>query len=91
MSAALACYVCTEPIKPKDVVNQHHFIYKSRGGTETAPTHKACHVHLHSSRNDFREWGRLGGLECARRGWWIFNLKRGKNPPDPLRYIPFGR
>jgi hypothetical protein len=91
MSAALACYVCTQPITSKDAVNNHHIVYKSRGGVETAPTHKACHVRLHSTRNDFREWGRKGGLETAARGWWIFNLKRGSNPPDPLRYIPFGR
>jgi hypothetical protein len=89
MSAA--CYVCTEPILPGDVVNNHHVIYRSRGGAQTEPTHKDCHVRLHSDRNDFQVWGRKGGLETARRGWWIFNLKRGANPPDPLRYIPFGR
>jgi hypothetical protein len=89
MSAA--CYICTEPIRAGDVVNLHHVIYRSQGGTHIEPTHQACHVRLHSTRNDFREWGRKGGLETARRGWWIFNLKRGTNPPDPLRYIPFGR
>jgi hypothetical protein len=87
----MTCYLCALPIGPYDLMNNHHVIYKSRGGKQTAPTHKACHVRLHSSRNDFREWGRRGGLETAARGWWIFNLKRGPNPPDPLRYIPFGR
>jgi hypothetical protein len=87
----MICYICTLPIGKYDLVNHHHVIYKSRGGRETRPTHKACHVRLHSSRNDYREWGRRGGLETAARGWWIFNLKRGPNPADPLRYIPFGR
>jgi hypothetical protein len=91
MSATLQCFICTLPIGKYEVVNHHHVTYKSQGGTETQPTHRECHVRLHSSRNDFAEWGKKGGLETAARGWWIFNLKRGTNPPDPLRYIPFGR
>jgi hypothetical protein len=91
MSVALSCFICTLPIGKYDVVNHHHVIYRSQGGTETEPAHRECHVRLHSSRNDFREWGRKGGLETARLGWWIWNLKRGANPPDPLRHIPFGK
>ncbi|MGA9770310.1 MAG: hypothetical protein WBV94_14825 [Blastocatellia bacterium] len=89
MSAA--CYFCTAPVQPGDVVNMHHPVYKSRGGQAVKPAHKTCHVAFHSNQNDFKEWGRKGGQETARRGWWIWNLKRGSNPPDPLRYITFGK
>jgi hypothetical protein len=85
-----ACHFCAAAIKPGDAVNMHHPAYKSNGGKKVEPAHKACHIDFHSSQNDFVEWGRKGGKETAARGWWIFNLKRGKNPPDPLRYIPFG-
>ena len=77
MSAALACYICTLPIGRFDVVNHHHVIYRSQGGTETAPTHKACHVRLHSEQNDFREWGR----RSAQTRRWAFNLKNVRTHP----------
>lgn len=89
MSAA--CYFCASQIKPDDAVNFHHPVYQSRGGKNVEPSHKSCHVGFHSSQNDFREWGRKGGQRTAARGYWIFNLMRGKNPPDPLLHIPFGR
>lgn len=77
----MTCYVCTLPIGPTDAINHHHVIYKSQGGTETAPTHKRCHVMLHSSRNDFREWGRRGGLISALSRQWAFNLKNVREHP----------
>jgi hypothetical protein len=49
----MKCLLCLQPIARGDMVNQHHVIYRSQGGTETEPMHKACHVALHSSRNDF--------------------------------------
>jgi hypothetical protein len=63
------------------VVNQHHVTYRSQGGTETQPTHKACHVALHSSRNDFRVWGQQGGKRSAATLRWAFNLKNVSRHP----------
>jgi hypothetical protein len=81
MSPTLQCFICTLPISRFDVVNNHHVTYKSQGGTETRPTHRECHVRLHSSRNDFREWGRIGGLISALSRQWAFNLKNVRNDP----------
>jgi len=86
----MTCHLCDQPITDRQQINYHHIIPKSRGGTGTAPTHKACHVEHHSKGGDFREWGRKGGLITAATWIWIFNLKIGKGPPDPLRRIPFG-
>lgn len=61
----MTCYLCTQPINPGDAVNQHHVVYRSQGGTETQPAHKACHVALHSSRNDFRAWGQAVSQNLA--------------------------
>lgn len=85
----LNCHFCDKRIRPGEL-NQHHTKPKSEGGEEIAPAHKACHIAHHSTQGHFREWGRRGGLVSAARGWWIFNLKRGIGPADPLRWIPFG-
>lgn len=85
-----SCSLCQGPIYKGERVNQHHPILASEGGVETVEVHERCHVQHHSQFNHFREWGRKGGLTTAARGWWIFNLKRGRLPPDPLRWIPFG-
>jgi len=84
------CVLCHRPIRKNDKVNQHHPTLKSEGGDKTVEVHEQCHVEHHSQHNHYREWGRKGGLTTAARGWWIFNLKRGALPPDPLRWIPFG-
>ena len=84
------CALCNRPIRKGQKVNQHHLVLKSEGGIETVEVHERCHVSHHSQSNHFREWGRRGGLATAARLWWIFNLKRGRLPPDPLRWIPFG-
>lgn len=84
------CALCRRLIRNDDRVNQHHPTPKSEGGEETVEVHERCHVEHHSQLNHYREWGRRGGLVTAARGWWIFNLKRGSLPPDPLRWIPFG-
>jgi len=86
-----SCALCHRPIRKGEKVNQHHPQLKSEGGAETVEVHKHCHVRHHSQLDHYREWGRKGGLTTAARGWWIFNLKRGQAPPDPLRWIPFGR
>ncbi|HZF41211.1 MAG TPA: hypothetical protein VE715_20480 [Blastocatellia bacterium] len=78
------------PIRKGAKVNQHHTVLGSEGGVETVEVHEHCHRKHHSGMNHFREWGRKGGIVTAARGWWIFNLKRGTLPPDPLRWIPFG-
>lgn len=73
----MTCYLCQRPITAKQQVEHHHPTYRSRGGTETAPTHRECHRQLHSSNGDFREWGKLSAL--TRR--WAFNLKHVKDNP----------
>jgi hypothetical protein len=84
------CALCHRPILDGDKVAQHHPKLRSEGGIETVEVHALCHTDYHSTSNHFREWGRKGGLATAAGGWWIFNLKRGTLPPDPLRWIPFG-
>ena len=86
----MICHFCEKPIAKRDL-NQHHVIPRSEGGQEIAPAHRQCHVRHHSEQGDFKKWGRKGGLTTAARGWWIFNLRRGLKPADPLRWIPFGR
>jgi hypothetical protein len=71
----MKCAICALPINQGDVMNQHHVVYQSQGGTETQPTHKACHVALHSSRNDFKVWGRRGGQISALSRQWAHNLR----------------
>src|SRR5215203_91510 len=73
------CLLCQEPIAATHFVERHHTTYKSRGGTETAPTHKACHRHHHC--DDFREWGRLGGLASALTRVWAVNLLNVRSHP----------
>jgi len=90
MSNDRICALCHRPIRKSEKVNRHHPKLKSEGGVEIVYVHEPCHVEHHSQHNHFREWGRRGGLTTAARGWWIFNLKRGSGPPDPLRWIPFG-
>jgi hypothetical protein len=77
----MTCALCSQPIATGDVVNQHHVIYRSNGGTETEPIHKACHVALHSLRNDFCEWGRHGGQVSALSRQWAFNLRNVRTDP----------
>ena len=86
------CSLCNLPIGEGEKVNWHHHpVMKSKGGTATIEVHKRCHVQHHSSLNQFQEWGRRGGIKTASLGLWIFNLKSRGGPPDPLRWIPFGR
>jgi len=68
------CFICTQPIQTGDVVNNHHVTYRSNGGTETQPTHEACHIALHTARGDFRRWSQVGGQISALSKQWAFNL-----------------
>jgi hypothetical protein len=77
----MTCALCSQPIAMGDALNMHHPIYRSNGGTDTQPTHKACHVALHSLRNDFAEWGRIGGKISAASKRWAFNLKNVRTHP----------
>ncbi len=73
------CYLCKEPISQGQRVEFHHPIYKSRGGQQTVPTHKACHRNFHSENGDFETWGRIGGSISASSCAWSFNLKNVRN------------
>ncbi len=77
----MTCSLCSRAIRPGDVVNLHHPTPRSEGGTHTEPTHKACHVAHHSASDDFRRWGRLGGLMSALTRRWAFNLRGVKDDP----------
>ena len=73
----MRCFLCRKPITAKDDVEYHHPIYKSNGGTKVKPTHKRCHRAHHSSKGDFRYWGRMSAL--TRR--WAFNLLNVRTHP----------
>ena len=75
------CYLCKGNIAKTDKVEFHHPIYRSRGGTETAPTHKACHRQHHSAQGDFAAWGRIGGQLTALTRVWSVNLKNVNTHP----------
>ncbi len=78
----MKCLFCSLPILTGEEVNYHHHLeLKSRGGTQTAPTHKACHVAYHSNSGDFREFGRRGGKATAATRRWSLNLKNVKDNP----------
>ena len=78
---ALNCSLCTQPIAPDDALDMHHPVYRSNGGSETTPTHKACHIALHSSRSDFAHWGRIGGQLSALSRQWAYNLRNVRSDP----------
>lgn len=77
----MRCAICALPIRAGDEINNHHPHYRSNGGTATEPTHKTCHVALHSTRGDFREFGRIGGQVSALSRRWALNLKHVRNHP----------
>jgi hypothetical protein len=85
------CALCKCQINDGERINWHHPKPKSEGGVETVEVHQFCHVKHHSSQGDFKNWGRKGGIKTASMMLWIFNLKYKGGPPDPLRWIPFGR
>jgi hypothetical protein len=82
-----SCYGCAKQIRPRQAVNHHHVIYRSKGGTITEPMHQKCHVKLHSTRDDFKGWGRVGGQKSALDNHWSFYLRNVKDNPayDSIR------
>lgn len=77
----MTCVICFKLITSGQPVNQHHEIYKCRGGKATTPVHKACHVGLHSNRGDFKAWGRIGGQITAQTKRWALNLLNVRSHP----------
>jgi hypothetical protein len=73
----MTCYLCQSLITTRQQVEFHHPIYKSRGGTQTAPTHKRCHRNHHQQLGDFRAWGR----KSAQTMRWAFNLLNVRTHP----------
>ena len=81
----MTCYLCQKAISAKQQLEFHHPVYKSRGGTQTAPTHKLCHREHHSKNGDFREWGK----KAAAKKRWAFHLNNVKTHPryDEARWF----
>jgi hypothetical protein len=77
----MICFLCKQAITTDQQVEHHHPIYKSEGGTQTAPTHKACHRQYHSEQGDFIAWGRIGGKLSSISRAWSFNLKHVNTHP----------
>ncbi len=77
----MTCALCSRAIGPDDAINQHHPVYRSQGGIETVPMHKACHVAHHSTIGDFKAWGRIGGQISALSKRWAYNLKNVSTHP----------
>jgi hypothetical protein len=77
----MICFLCKQAITTDQQVEHHHPIYKSEGGTQTAPTHKACHRNFHQSQGDFVAWGKLGGSLSALTRVWSINLKHVNRHP----------
>ncbi len=73
----MTCHICCKEIRNRQQVEYHHPVYKSRGGTQTAPTHKRCHRNHHQQQGDFREWGRKSAQTCR----WAFNLLNVRTHP----------
>ncbi len=77
----MTCALWGDAIRGDDVVNLHHPLPRSGGGTFTQPTHRDCHVSHHSTNGDFASWGREGGLQSALTRRWAFNLRNVKDDP----------
>ena len=75
----MRCCLCPHPIREGDEVEYHHPVYKSRGGQEVKPAHKACHRAHHAP--DFPEWGRQGGKIAALTRRWSLNLRNVATHP----------
>src|SRR5689334_7345216 len=74
----MTCHLCTKPITARQQVEFHHPVYKSRGGTQTAPTRKRCHRNHLQEQGDFQARGRKSAQTCR----WAFNLLNVRTPPD---------
>ena len=77
----MICFLCIQTIATDQQIKHHHPIYKSEGGTQIAPTHKACHRKHHSEQGDFIAWGKLGGSITALTRVWSINLNNVNTHP----------
>ena len=79
-----SCTICRRPIRPGQLVDGHHTVYRSEGGTDSdvRPAHRACHRRHHSEAGDFARWGRQGGRATARTGVWALNLRGVRESDD---------
>jgi hypothetical protein len=73
----MTCCLCQSEISPRQRIEFHHPVYKSKGGKLTAPAHYRCHRTHHRASGDFRAWGKRG----AASGAWAFHLKNVKTHP----------
>jgi hypothetical protein len=73
----MTCYLCCKEISPRQAIERHHPVYKSRGGKKVAPTHKRCHRDHHSENGDFRDWGK----KAASSKRWAFHLNNVRTHP----------
>jgi hypothetical protein len=76
----MMCFLCHSAILAADRVERHHPVPRSQGGQQTEPTHRACHRRHHC--DDFREWGRRGGLASALTRVWAQNLLNVRTHPS---------
>ena len=79
----MTCFLCSQAITSRQKIEYHHPTYKSRGGKQTAPSHKRCHRQYHISNGDFREWGK----RAAASKRWAFHLLNVRTHPayEPAR------
>jgi hypothetical protein len=79
----MTCYLCTQPINARQKVDNHHPIYKSKGGAQTKPCHRRCHRDHHSKQGDFKAWGK----KAAAKKRWAFHLLNVRTHPayEPAR------
>lgn len=72
--------VCTFPGCKCHATDLHHIVEVCKGGTNAhsnlKPFCKKHHIQHHSTKGDFREWGRKGGKASAATGAWKKNLKQ---------------
>jgi len=73
----MTCYLCQKAITAKQPIEFHHPVYKSKGGTQTAPTHKRCHRQHNRKQGDYSAWGK----KAAAKKRWAFHLNNVKDHP----------
>jgi len=75
--------ICTFPGCKCQAQDIHHVQYVSKDGTNEmsnlTPMCRKHHIQLHSTRGDFREWGKKGGKATAASGKSLKNLKQYRN------------
>jgi len=75
-----ACALCGRPLGR--LVEWHHAVPKSRGGTETVPVHPICHRAVHARFTNRELDDMRGDLDAAREGLQPFLRFVAGKPPD---------